>query len=473
MNQNIKVQLQQNIATVQLKPFAKFMQPIIAEALAENNKDKYRKGTILTPVFLVWIILTLTLRRDYSYPKIVNWLLSGKRWTTTNLPANILECGAISRARVKLGVSVFRDIFYNSIAQFKKIKPDFHGLTTVAFDGTALTMPDTEKNCEEFRKHESGRGKSAFPQMRVVALMALSHRLIIDVAYAAIKGKKTGERTLMMEILEKVNRKNLLFLFDAGFYSFALAKYLIDNNRDFIMKMSKSTNLPVRPGSRMSDGSYLSIIGGKIEIKSESKGKRKKWKKVSITVRVIIFQVPGFRPVRLITTLLDPSITDREIILHYHKRWDIEISYDEIKTHQCATLKGHESTIFRSKRPDLVKQELYAMITTYNLVRELIVEASNKHNVDPLHISFLDTLQWIIESCYVLSITNGKQIRKKIDYLRRMISESLIDRPRRHRSNPRVVKIKMSNYKRKRETDRSKSVNFANNIELLSALPIC
>ncbi|MBW1745449.1 MAG: hypothetical protein JRJ25_03670 [Deltaproteobacteria bacterium] len=36
---------------------------------------------------------------------------------------------------------------------------------------------------------------------------------------------------------------------------------------------------------------------------------------------------------------MDPDITAREIVIHYHKRWDIEIAYDEIKTHQCATLK--------------------------------------------------------------------------------------------------------------------------------------
>jgi hypothetical protein len=41
-----------------------------------------------------------------------------------------------------------------------------------------------------------------------------------DIAYAPYKGKKTGERTLMFEILERCKVKNLLILFDAGFYSF-------------------------------------------------------------------------------------------------------------------------------------------------------------------------------------------------------------------------------------------------------------
>lgn len=32
-------------------------------------------------------------------------------------------------------------------------------------------------------------------------------------------------------------------------------------------------------------------------------------------------------------------------------------AYDEIKTHQCATLRGQVPTIIRGKRSDLVEQE--------------------------------------------------------------------------------------------------------------------
>lgn len=38
--------------------------------------------------------------------------------------------------------------------------------------------------------------------------------------------------------------------------------------------------------------------------------------------------------------------------LHYHKRWDIEISFDKIKTNQCAKLKGQMPKIFRSKKSE-------------------------------------------------------------------------------------------------------------------------
>jgi len=274
--------LQKITRSFQFGPFSRSIQPIIEEVLAKHNKNKHRKGTKLTSIFLVWIVLTLTLRRDLSYPKLVNWLLSGIRWTNLNLPNKIVECGAISHARVKLGVAVFRDIFYKFVAKFKTIEPDFYKWVTVMFDGTCLTMPDTASNLKKFKKHKAGRGKGAFPQMRAVALMLLKQRVIIDIAYAAIKGKKTGEKTLMMQILEKVKMQNFLFLFDAGFYSFFLVWSMKKNGHDFIMKMSKSVNLPVLPKSRMPDGSYLSVVKRKVEDTSGPKKNERNGKKLNL-----------------------------------------------------------------------------------------------------------------------------------------------------------------------------------------------
>jgi len=234
-----------------------------------------------------------------------------------------------------------------------------------------------------------------------------------------------------------------------------------------LMKVSESIKLCPIPGSHRPDGSYLAVIKGKIQDPPESTNGRKKWKKMEVIVRVIVFQIPGFRRVRLITTILDSNITAKKIIIHYHKRWDIEIAYDEIKTHQCATLRGQMPTIIRSKRSDLVEQELYAMLITYNLIRSLIYEAASKHNQSPLLISFLDSLQLIIDAAPSLSTTQGNE-RNKFDYLLDLIADSLIDRPRRPRVNPRVVKVKMSNFKRKRSGDKSKYRNFEKDIKIIA-----
>jgi len=251
-----------------------------------------------------------------------------------------------------------------------------------------------------------------------------------------------------------------------AFTLFFLAWYMEDRGHSFIMKVSTSVKLCPIPGSRMPDGSYLVDIEGKVQGLAGSANGRKKWKKVKITVRVIVFQIPGFRPVRLITNILDPAISAKEIVMHYHKRWDIEIAYDEIKTHQCATLRGQMPTIIRSKRADLVEQELYAMLITYNLIRSLIYEAASKHHKDPRFISFLDSLQLIIDAAPFMCYIQGDE-RSRFDYLLGLIADSPIDRPRRPSVNPRVVKVKMSNFKRKRSGDKSKYRDFEKEIKII------
>ena len=182
--------LRQVGSSFKLEPFGTIIQPIIEDVLAEHKKDKYRKGTILTPLLMVWLVLTLTLRRDMNYPKTLNWMVSGLRWLCLDMPAKLVKDGAISHARMKLGVAVFRDIFYKFVLSFTLIQPDFYGWTTVMFDGTAMTMPDTKSNREKFGKPKSNRGSGAFPQIRAVALLMLSARRIFDVAHAPFSAKR-------------------------------------------------------------------------------------------------------------------------------------------------------------------------------------------------------------------------------------------------------------------------------------------
>jgi hypothetical protein len=81
----------------------------------------------------------------------------------------------------------------------------------------------------------------------------------------------------------------------------------------------------VKP-KRLPDGSYLAIVSKKRVDPERSTDKRKCWISEQILVRVIVYQIPGFRAARLITTLLDPSISAKELVIHYHKRWDIGVS---------------------------------------------------------------------------------------------------------------------------------------------------
>ncbi len=170
------------------------------------------------------------------------------------------------------------------------------------------------------------------------------------------------------------------------------------------------------------------------------------------------------------TNILDTQIGAKELAFHYHKRWDIELCFDEIKTHQCATLRGQMPTLFRSKRPELVAQELYAMMVAYNLIRELMLEAAGESQQNPLLLSFLDCLQLLIDAIPQMSKPNltEQMVQQQQRYLRALLAEATIDRPRRPRVNARVVKIKMSKFKRKKKHHQTQIRSLEKELEIIA-----
>ena len=168
---------------------------------------------------------------------------------------------------------------------------------------------------------------------------------------------------------------------------------------------------------------------------------------VVIRMREIRYRKPGFRESRLVTSLLDPeSFPIEEIVALYHERWELELGFDEIKTHQLA----REEAI-RSRTPTGVRQELWGIAVAYNLVRVEMERAAAEVGVEPTRISFVNALSLIRISWIVWStapLAPGRIPEHLLD-MRRQLGHLLLPERRSERRYPRVVKIKMSNYAKK------------------------
>ncbi|QQR91460.1 MAG: transposase [Myxococcales bacterium] len=87
----------------------------------------------------------------------------------------------------------------------------------------------------------------------------------------------------------------------------------------------------------------------------------------------------------LLTSLVDPKLYPRSHMTKlYRQRWEIELGYDDMKTH----LLDATSTL-RSKKPEGVKQELWGMLLAQNLIRYWILSVAQKRRCSPLRISFV------------------------------------------------------------------------------------
>ena len=69
------------------------------------------------------------------------------------------------------------------------------------------------------------------------------------------------------------------------------------------------------------------------------------------------------------------------------RRWEEEISIDELKTHQ------RERPVLRSQTPGGVVQELYGLLLGHYVIRVLMQEAAALDGIDPQRLWFTGTLK--------------------------------------------------------------------------------
>src|SRR5262249_48344398 len=150
----------------------------------------------------------------------------------------------------------------------------------------------------------------------------------------------------------------------------------------------------------------------------------------------------------LLTSLLDAEeYPARGLIVLYHGRWEIELTFDEQKTHQTAP-RATKPAHLRSETPLGVMQEIYALSIGHYATRSLMASAARGEGLDPDRRSFLGCLQ-IIRTRLGECPAEPAQRRPWLRALLRELSKERTE-PRRNRVNPRVVRVKMSKFKKKR-----------------------
>jgi len=193
---------------------------------------------------------------------------------------------------------------------------------------------------------------------------------------------------------------------------------------------------------RRSSGSYLAVYLPTAQQQREGLS--------PLLVRVIEYQLtderlgePG-RVYRLATTLLNPrSAPALALIDCYHERWEVEVVLDEIKTHQRL-----QQPVLRSRTPQGVHQEVYALLLAHYAVRTLMYQAAEEAHVDPDRLSFTDAVFVLSETTHELAqVLPAEQEALRQEMNERLTAQLLPER--RLRANPRVLKKLYRKYKRK------------------------
>src|SRR5439155_339523 len=259
--------------------------------------------------------------------------------------------------------------------------------------------------------------------------------------HPALGPYRTSELTLAATLWAAVPDHALVIL-DRGFCSYALFHALADPARQrhwLVRAKTGRTALKVQVVQRLGPGDHVLDL-------TPSHGTRTAHRTLPATLRVRAVRVHhrGFRPYLVFTSLLDPiAYPAAELVALYHERWELELTFDEVKTH---TLERAEA--LRSQAPTRVEQEVWGLLLAYNLLRLVMSRAAPRAAVPPLRLSYRHALLALRGFWHTAWLSPPGVLPRRLEALLDELALFVLPerRPRRY---PRAVRIKMSNYRRK------------------------
>jgi Insertion element 4 transposase N-terminal/Transposase DDE domain len=414
----------------------------IRQALTATGRVSTR-SCVLTPEVILWVVLAMGLLTDLPIRQVFKHARRLRRGEESPARSNLCM------ARRRLGIAPLRHLFSQVVRPLAR--PDTpgafsHGLRLMGIDGTIEDVPDSEANAAAFGRPTAGpRGDGAFPQIKKLSLVELGTH--VEVAFV-VKHCHCSERAMVAGLLRHLSTEMLLLL-DQGFYSYELWRRLESTGVKLLARVVKSMIL--RPIRDLSDGSYLA------KVYKNDYDRRKD--RDGVVVRVIRYTLDDPQRVGhgeehvLITNLFDEALYPAmELIILYHERWEEELTFDEQKTHQDPR-RATKPAQLRSETPAGVIQEIHALSLGHFVIRSLMFEAAATEGLDPDRLSFTGCFQVLKCRLPECDSTTVERFEAWYDAVLWEMQGERTD-PRRNRINPRVIKRKMSKWKKKRPEHR-------------------
>jgi hypothetical protein len=417
---------------------------VVRQALQATGRINQRSCQ-LTHEVICWVVLAMGLLTELPIRGVF------KHARRLRFGEQTPHRSSLCVARQRLGIAPVRHLFEQLVHPMARPETPgafYRGFRLVGLDGTVSDVPDSQANAAAFARPSAGpRGEGAFPQIRKLSLVELGTH--VEFAFV-VRSIAHGEQSMVGGLLRHLTDEMLL-LWDRNFFSYRLWDEVTSRGAKILARVKG--NLILEPIRNLADGSYLARIYRTPEDRRKDRG--------GVVVRVIRYTLDDPQRVghgevhTLITNLLDADLDPaKELIILYHERWEQELVYDEQKTHQDpprATKPAH----LRSETPAGVIQEVYALALGHFVTRALMFEAAATAGLDTDRLSFLGCFQILkcrLPECD--SSTPGRFEQWYRGLLWEMQLERTDDEVRRNRINPRVVKQKMSKYKKKRPEHR-------------------
>lgn len=415
------------------------------EEAVEAAGRRERRHRALPASVVTYFAVALGLYAEESYEDIMERLTEGLSWASGweeryRMPSK----SAIFQARDRLGAEPVKRLFEAAAKPLGAAGDSevfLAGRRMVAIDGTGLDVADTAANDEYFGRPSSSRGQqAAFPMAHLLALAECGTHAIFA---ARIGAWSDSERTLAAGLYQELD-SSMLLIADRGFFSYTAWRQASGTGAELLWRIRTDKAAP-KPQflEELADGSWLAHLQ-----QTHSAAARRA---EPLLVRVIDHQIDDGRQnpetYRLFTTITDPAeATAAQLAEAYTQRWEIESAFDELKTHQ----RGPKAML-RSKSLALVEQEIWGHLCCHYAIRAIMQAGAEYGGRDPDRVSFTASLRSIrstLAQAGDFPPHPSSEQPRFLALLRRILHR--LNPERRRRSNPRVVKRKISGWLLKR-----------------------
>lgn len=326
-------------------------------------------------------------------------------------------------ARDKISYKAFADLS-------DKIVDDFYGdddvmtyksYTLLGVDGSLFQAP--QRALDVFGGQKSARCDSVSAQARALVISDVLNRIIV---HSSLFPVDDGERKIFLETLEKLRKFNhSLLIFDRGFYSKELVTAINKKGVSFLFRIKNNCQKDIDAAT---ESDQVITVG-------ETK------------LRIINIVLPTGEIEKLATNIFDEDFTVSDFAAVYEKRWGVETSYLMVK--ERLAIEN-----FTSSKKNLMLQDFYAAVITYNLMEIACLEQEAKRRTKNVDVARKyeqsanrNIVAHEVRECFlsVLIETDSVIIDKKMAQIERIIYRFFKD-VRPGRANSRDVKFPSKKY---------------------------
>ena len=340
------------------------------------------------------------------------------------------------------------EFLFREFATVTSEEKSFRGYCLLACDGSDLCVAHNPQ--DETTYFQSTPDSKGFNQMHLNALYNLLTRTYVDAIIQS--AHQENEEKAMCDMIDRYpGHSKTLFIADRGYENYNIFAHVQEKGMFYLIRAKDVTSNGIvsalknqLPDDQESFDVSVSITLTKKQIK-EVKANKEKYRIImkktpfdfldlhinqfyEMKMRIIRFPIADGSYECIITNLPQIEFSPEDIKALYHMRWGIETSFRELKY-------AVGLTHFHSKKPDYIRQEIWARLILYNFceaitTRTIMLQSNRKRK----HSYQLNYTRAIHICRFFLSIR--KEAPPDVEFL---ISRELLP-VRPGRTDPRKVK---------------------------------